>query len=51
MPTHKILDSAIYNYYDHNNYGDNVRMDEYIYDNYWYEDIYDDPRTFDGEGY
>lgn len=43
--------NSIYNYYDHNNYGDNVRMDEYIYDNYWYEDIYDDPRTFDGEGY
>ncbi len=43
--------NSIYDYYDHNNYGDNVRMDDYIYDNYWYEDIYDDPHTFDGEGY
>lgn len=43
--------NSIYDYYDHNNYGDSVKMDEYIYDNYWYEDIYDDPRTFDGEGY
>ena len=43
--------NSIYDYYDHHNYGDNVRMDDYIYDNYWYEDIYDDPSTFDGEGY
>lgn len=43
--------NSIYNYYDNHNYGDSVKMDEYIYDNYWYEDIYDDPRTFDGEGY
>ncbi len=43
--------NSIYDYYDHHNYGDNVKMDDYIYDNYWYEDIYDDPRTFDGEGY
>lgn len=43
--------NSIYNYYDNHNYGDNVKMDDYIYDNYWYEDIYDDPRTFDGEGY
>ena len=43
--------NSIYNYYDSHNYGDSLRMDEYIYDNYWYEDIYDDPSTFDGEGY
>lgn len=43
--------NSIYDYYDRHNYGDNVRMDDHIYDNYWYEDIYDDPTTFDGEGY
>jgi hypothetical protein len=43
--------NSIYDYYDHNNYGLNQKMDDYIYDNYWYEDIYDDPYTFDGEGY
>ena len=43
--------NSIYDYYDHHNYGENVRMDDYIYDNYWYEEIYDDPSTFDGEGY
>jgi len=40
-----------YNYYDNHNYGDSLRMDEYIYDNYWDEEIYDDPRTYDGEWY
>ena len=43
--------NSIYDYYDHHNYGENVRMDDYIYDNYWYEEIYDDPSTFDGECY
>lgn len=43
--------NSIYDYYDHHNYGENVRMDDYIYDNYWYEEIYDNPSTFDGEGY
>lgn len=42
---------SIYDYYDHHNYGDSVKMDDYIYDNYWYEDIYDNPSNFDGEGY
>ncbi len=43
--------NSMYDYYDHHNYGDSVVMDEYMYDNYWYEEIYDDPRTFDGEWY
>lgn len=43
--------NSIYDYYDTHNYGDSVRMDDYIYDNYYYEDIYDDPKTFDGEWY
>ena len=38
-------------YYDSHNYGDSVVMDEYINDNYWSEEIYDNPRNFDGEGY
>lgn len=42
---------SIYNYYDNHNYGDSLRMDEYIYDNYWDEEIYDNPRNYDGEGY
>lgn len=37
--------------YDHHNYGDSVKMDDYIHDSYWYADIYDDARNFDGEGY
>ena len=41
---------AVY-YYDSHNYGDSVVMDEYMNDNYWNEEIYDDPYTFDGEGY
>lgn len=40
-----------YTYYDHHNYGDNLRIDEYIYDNYWDEEIYDDASNYDGEGY
>ncbi len=43
--------NSMYDYYDHHNYGDSVVMDDYMYDNYWYEEIYDDPKTFDGEGY
>lgn len=42
---------SMYDYYDHHNYGDSQKMDDYIYDNYWYEDIYDDARNFDGEWY
>ena len=40
-----------YYYYDNHNYGDSLKMDEYIYDNYWDEDIYDNPRNYDGEWY
>lgn len=43
--------NSIYGYYDSHSYGDSVQMDDYIYDNYWYEDIYDDPSNFDGEWY
>ncbi|MBR0271443.1 MAG: hypothetical protein IJQ68_05555 [Methanobrevibacter sp.] len=43
--------SSAYSYYDNHNYGDSLRMDEYIYDNYWPEEIYDDPHNFDGEWY
>ncbi len=39
------------NYYDHHNYGENSKMDDYIYDNYWPEEIYDDARSRDGEWY
>ena len=38
------------NYYQNHNYGDNVVMDDYIYDNYWDEEIYDDP-YYDYEWY
>lgn len=31
-----------YNYYDNHNWGENSKADEYIFDNYWYEEIYDD---------
>ena len=47
----KAKSNSPYSYYDNHNYGDSLRMDEYIYDNYWDEEIYDDPRTYDGEGY
>ena len=43
--------SSPYDYYDSHNYGDNVYMDDYIYDNYWDEDIYDNPYNYDGEWY
>ena len=48
---HKSDGKSDYYYYDDHNWGDNLRMDEYIYDNYWDEEIYDDPLTYDGEGY
>lgn len=47
----KAKSNSPYSYYDDHNYGDSLRMDEYIYDNYWDEEIYDDPRTYDGEWY
>ena len=47
----KAKSNSPYSYYDNHNYGDSLRMDEYIYDNYWDEEIYDDPRTYDGEWY
>lgn len=31
-----------YSYYDNHNWGENSEIDEYIFDNYWYEEIYDD---------
>ena len=43
--------SSAYSYYDSHSYGDSLRMDEYIYDNYWPEEIYDDPHNYDGEWY
>ncbi len=39
-----------YSYYDNNNWGLNQKMDDYLEYNYWDEDLYDDPRTYDGEG-
>ena len=47
--TSKNLDP--YTYYDDHNWGLNQRIDDYIEDNYWDEEIYDDPETYDGEGY
>ena len=40
-----------YTYYDNHNWGLNQEIDDYIEDNYWDEEIYDDPYTYDGEGY
>ncbi len=40
-----------YTYYDDHNWGLNQEIDDYIEDNYWDEEIYDDPFTYDGEGY
>ena len=37
------------NYYQNHNYGTNGKMDDYMTDNYWSGEIYDDP-NFDGEG-
>lgn len=31
-----------YTYYDNHNWGENSKIDEYIFDNYWYEEIYDE---------
>lgn len=39
-----------YTYYDNHNWGLNQEIDDYIEYNYWDEDIYDDPTTYDGEG-
>ena len=39
-----------YTYYDNNNWGLNQRMDDYFDYNYWDEEIYDNPHTYDGEG-
>ena len=39
------------NYFENDNYGLNQKVDDYIDDNYWYEEIYDNPFNFDGEGY
>ena len=40
-----------YTYYDDHNWGLNQVIDDYIEDNYWDEEIYDDAATYDGEGY
>ncbi|MCR5026939.1 MAG: hypothetical protein K6A34_05825 [Methanobrevibacter sp.] len=37
------------NYYQNHNYGTNGKMDDYMIDNYWSGEIYDDP-NYDGEG-
>lgn len=39
-----------YDYYDSHNWGLNQEIDDYIEYNYWDEEIYDDPYTYDGEG-
>lgn len=39
-----------YTYYDNNNWGLNQQMDDYLEYNYWDEELYDDPYTYDGEG-
>lgn len=39
-----------YTYYDNYHYGLDLRYDDYIEHNYWDEDIYDNPETYDGEG-
>lgn len=40
-----------YIYYDDHHWGLNQEIDDYIEYNYWDEEIYDDPYTYDGEGY
>lgn len=35
-------DFDAYTYYEDHNYGLNQEMDDYLYDNYWYDEIYDD---------
>ena len=37
-----------YTYYDNHNWGLNQEIDDYIEYNYWDEEIYDDPYTYDG---
>jgi hypothetical protein len=39
-----------YTYYDDHHWGLNQEIDDYIEYNYWDEEIYDDPYTYDGEG-
>ena len=39
-----------YSYYDNNNWGLDQKMDDYLEYNYWDEELYDDPYTYDGEG-
>ena len=39
-----------YTYYDSHNWGLNQKMDDYLEYNYWDEELYDDPYTYDGEG-
>ena len=39
-----------YNYYDNHNWGLKQDIDDYLEYNYWGEDLYDDPYTYDGEG-
>ena len=39
-----------YTYYDNHQWGLNQEIDDYIEYNYWDEEIYDDPYTYDGEG-
>ena len=39
-----------YTYYDDHNWGLDQEIDDYIEYNYWDEEIYDDPYTYDGEG-
>ena len=39
-----------YTYYEDHNWGLNQEIDDYIEYNYWDEEIYDDPYTYDGEG-
>lgn len=44
-------DFDAYTYYDDHNWGLNQKIDDYIEDNYWDEEIYDDASNYDGEGY
>ena len=40
-----------YLYYEDHNWGLNQEIDDYLEYNYWDEELYDDPYTYDGEGY
>ncbi len=50
LVTVKTVNFNPYTYYENNNWGLNQEIDDYIEYNYWDEDIYDDPATYDGEG-